>query len=166
MLARAAYQTQCDLAKAVAARTSTSGTAPPERQTVFGVDRAKLMVSVSALAKPAAGKKTLRFREGTAAKRAEKQAADTWCGWGSAAPKPRLGGAAAVKAATKSAATAAVRARLWLSGKARRQNAARTPREHRSAGASTSSSSAGASATAKVQVAQSCQVPVPGQWLH
>ena len=145
VLARAAYQTQCDMAKSDAARTSTSGKVP-RRQTVLGVDRAKLMVTVRALGRPAAGKKTRKFRAATLAKRAEKQAAETWCGWGSGVPQPRLGGAAAVEAATKSAAMQAVRARLWLSGRARGQAAARKRAEEMRAGTSTSSSS-----TAKFQ---------------
>ena len=62
---------------------------------------------VRRLPKPAAGKKTRKFRKATLAKRAEKEAADTWHGWGSGIPKARLGGAAAVEAATKSAATQA-----------------------------------------------------------
>ena len=127
---------------------------------MFGVDRAKLMVNVRAVVKPAAGKKTRNFRGLTAAKRAEKQAAGTWCGWDSVLPKPRLGGAAAVEAATKNAATAAVRARLWIGGKARRENAARLR-----AGASTSSSAKTTSATAKVQTAQKVPVAVSaGTW--
>ena len=126
LLARAAYKTQCDMATEDAARASTLGR-EPARQTVFGKDRAKLMEAVRRLAKPAPGKKTVRFRLATVAKRAEKHAAETWCGWGSKVPKPRLGGSAAVEAATRSAATQAVRAKMWMS--ARRRNAMRMPSE-------------------------------------
>ena len=162
LLARAAYKTQCDMAKADGARASTPGR-EPARRTVFGVERAKLMATVRRLATPAAGKKTQRFRDATLAKRAEKEAAETWCGWGSNVPKPRLGGAAAVEAATRSAATQAVRGKLWLSGRSRV-----AARETRLAGASTPGSSkvtAKTEAVKKGQVPKSHDVPVnTGTW--
>ena len=153
LLARAAYKTQCTMAEVDHARASKLGK-PPRRQTVLGVDRAKLMFSVSALAAPAAGKKTRDFRAATAKKRAEKQASEAWCGWGSTVPKPRLGGGAAVEAATRSAATQAVRARLWLSARDRRQAAACK----RGGGVSAASASTSSSSTEKVQATQKRKV--------
>ena len=138
-LARAAYQTRRKMAESDAARTSTSGKAPKKRRTIFGIDRAKLMVNVNAVVTPAASKKARNFRANTLAKRAEKVAAETWCGWGSGVPKPRLGGAAAVEAATRNAAAHAMRARLWLSRRGRRQA---DTRQHASKSSSSSSAQA------------------------
>ena len=146
MLAREAYKTQCHMANVDAALASAQGTAPAKRLTVFGKDRAKLMKNVRHLTTPVAGKKTKKYRSATLAKRAEKEAAHTWRGWGSGVPMARLGGAAAVEAATKSAATQAVRAKLFLSTKGRRKPSSTLVGASRP-GASASTSSASAQST-------------------
>ena len=119
LLARSAYKQQRELATADLASASTPGALPAvKRQTVLGVDRLKLMVSVSRLPQTQIQKQRGNFKLGTARKLAEKKASGTWCGWSKEVPRPRLGGAAAVDAATnKSAAIQALRARMWLSGK-------------------------------------------------
>lgn len=157
LLARETYQKQCEMAKADSARASTPG-GVPARQTVLGIDRAKLMDTVSRVAKSIPGKKTRKFRAATLAKRAEKQAAGTWCGWTSEVPKPRLGGAAAVEAATKSAATQAVRATLWMSGRARRS--AGRPRAARESAGSTGASNP----KRKAPMAEGLPVNGAGTW--
>ena len=96
----AAYQQQRELAKADLASASTPGARPAvKRQTVLGVDRLKLMATVSRLPQPQIHNKTGNFRMATARKLAEKKASGTWCGWSQEVPQPRLGGAAAVEAA-------------------------------------------------------------------
>ena len=139
LLARAAYASQREMAKDDVASAPTSGGQARRRPTVLGVERLKLMATVSRLAKPLEGKKTRRFRDATAKKLAEKKAAGTWCGWSDTVPKPRLGGATALEATTRSAATQAVRAKLWLSAKARLQTRASTPAPSASRAASSSS---------------------------
>ena len=148
-LARSAYQTQCEMAKVDGASASTPGRRP-RRQTVFGIDRAKLMSQIRRLAKPSPGKKTQRYRRATVAKRAEKQAAGTWCGWNADMPKPRLGGSAAVEAATKCAATNAIRAKLWLSGRSRMQLGASTPKASQPASSAASDTRTTVSSTSGV----------------
>ena len=122
LLARSAYQQQRELAKADLVRASTPGAQPAvKRQTVLGVDRLKLIATVSRLPASQIQKQPGRFRLATARKLAEKKASGTWCGWSQEVPRPRLGGAAQVVAATHSAAVQATRARMWLGGQARRQ---------------------------------------------
>ena len=140
LLARAAYASQLKMAQDDMASASTPGGQARSRCTVLGVDRSRLMATVSRLAKQPAGKKTVNFRDATAKKLAEKKAASIWCGWSDTLPKPRLGGAAALQAATRSAATQALRAKMWMSAKARTQSRAvkQAPSASRTASSSSS----------------------------
>ena len=101
-------------------RASTAGWEAPERPTVLGVDRRRLMASVARLPAPDAGKKTKRFRAATARELAEKTA-PCWTGRASGVLSRFLGGGLAVEAAAKSDATRAVQAKEWILRKARKR---------------------------------------------
>ena len=94
---------QRELAKVDLVRASTPGAQPAvKRQTVLGVDRLKLMATVSRLPASQIQKQRGNFRLASARKLAEKTRAGTWWGWSQEVPRPRLGGGAAVAMASKS----------------------------------------------------------------
>ncbi len=129
MRARTAYADLREMAKA------DDGLAlgqAPQRPTILGIDRAKLMAKVGQVAQPPAGKKTIHFRAAAKIKLAEKRAVPTWTGWVGSAPKVRLRGAAAIAAEFRSAALQAVRATVWGSSAARLRKAKSSPRPQNS----------------------------------
>ena len=113
--ARAAYQELCRTAAEdeAAKATEVSGEGLP-RDTLFGIERKKLVVAVSRCEAVAPNPKTVRFRRATERLRAEKAAQQLWTGTRPDAPAARLGGALAVAARSRDAVMGASRALGWL----------------------------------------------------
>ena len=166
--ARAAYKEQISMA----AQDAAAGPQAAARRTIFGVDRRKLMATVSRLSAPEPGRKTKYFRNLTAQKLEAKARVATWDGWTGQRSQARLGGSAAIEASTRTGAMQAVRARMWMSRARSRASAgsasASTPG---SAGASTlGSASARASAPGSAKRPRQTVVdgtnPSRGSWLR
>ncbi|MCP4243353.1 MAG: hypothetical protein GY772_22580 [bacterium] len=117
--ARAAYAALSGMAMGDA---RPPGEGAPARKTIFGVDRARLMVAVNDVPAPEPGKKTANYRKATERKAATKRSVGVWTGC-LGAPALRLGGASGVCAATKAAAMQGARAKLCLTGKPRGRKA-------------------------------------------
>ncbi len=135
--ARAAYAALSSMAMCDA---RPLGEGAPARKTIFGVDRARLMLAVNDVPVPQPGKKTANFRKATERKAATKRSVGVWTGC-LGAPALRLGGASAVRAASKAAAMQGARAKLWLTGKPRGRKASTASGLERSSGQSVATSS-------------------------
>jgi hypothetical protein len=105
--------------KSAAADASTLGAAQASRPTMLGMSRCDLQRSICHVPESGAKSKgTKNYQEHTKRKVADKEkktaASGVWGGWTFDKPVMRLGGAAAVRAASLSAATQGSQARRWL----------------------------------------------------
>jgi len=132
-----------------------------ERETILGVDRARLATEVRRTEKAPAGKKLMRFRHDTLLLRSEK-VGQTWAGFSGEPPKLRLGGDAAIRAASASRAQFLVDARSALARRAgvRRPRQAEVVQTAKATPAASASCSSGPAApTAKPAAKPAASTP-------
>jgi len=143
--ARAAYAARADMA----ARDADLPLGRDHRSTILSIDRATLMRSVKRMPAPPDGKKTLQFRAHTARKLTDKRSVPLWQGWTASKPTMRLGGSAAIAAATSAAAVLGARSRSWLGRSARSKCAAQVRNANELHASKKPRTAAGSSLTAR-----------------